>query len=63
MAELRDIFGGLKKSYFAPEAGIVIGKSVDPIAQTGSRIIHLGRHPKNLDGFRMDKSLDQLHQI
>lgn len=63
MAELRDIFGGLKKTYYAPEAGIVIGKSVDPIAQTGSRIIHLGRQPESLDGFRMDKTLDQLHQI
>ncbi len=63
MAELRDIFGGLKKSYFAPESGIVIGKSVDPIAQTGSRIIHLGRQPESLDGYRMDKTPDQLHQI
>lgn len=63
VAELRDIFGGLKKSYLAPESGIVIGKSVDPIAQTGSRIIHLGRQPQSLDGYRMDKTLDQLHQI
>lgn len=51
MAELRDIFGDLKKSYYAPNEGIVIGKSVDPIAQTGSRIIHLGCHPKSLDSF------------
>jgi len=63
IAELRDIFGGLKKSYFAPEPGIVIGKSVDPIAQTGSRIIHLGRQPNTLEGFRLDKNQDQLHQI
>lgn len=45
IADLRDIFGALKKEYRASENGVVIGKSVDPIAQTGSRILHLGRSP------------------
>ncbi len=42
IATLRDVFGRTVEEYLAPENGIVIGKSVNPIAQTGSRIIHLG---------------------
>jgi len=45
IAELTDVFGRRKKVYRAEEDGIVIGKSVDPIAQTGSRILHLGQSP------------------
>ena len=42
IATLRNIFGDLLKEYYAPEDGIVIGKSVNPINQTGGRILHLG---------------------
>ncbi len=42
VATLRNVFGQILKEYLAPEDGIVIGKSVNPISQTGSRIIHLG---------------------
>ena len=42
IASLRDIFGNKVKEYFAPEDGIVIGKSVSPVNQTGGRILHLG---------------------
>lgn len=42
IAEIRNVFGVKLKEYFAPEAGIVIGKSVSPVNQTGGRIIHLG---------------------
>lgn len=42
LATLRDVFGNLKKEYFAPEAGVVIGKSVSPVNQSGGRILHLG---------------------
>lgn len=42
IAEVRSIFGKLCREYHAPEDGIIIGKSVDPINPTGSRIIHLG---------------------
>ncbi len=38
----RNIFGKVICKYFCPEDGIVIGKSVNPISQTGSRILHLG---------------------
>lgn len=42
IAQMRDIFGGLIASYHAPESGVVVGRSVNPIAQTGDRVIHLG---------------------
>lgn len=42
IATLRNIFGDLIREYRAPENGIVIGKSVNPINQTGGRILHLG---------------------
>ncbi|WP_196893356.1 succinylglutamate desuccinylase/aspartoacylase family protein [Aureivirga marina] len=43
IAETQDIFGTVIKQYFAPEDGIIIGKSVNPVNQSGSRIVHLGQ--------------------
>lgn len=37
-----NIFGDLMREYLAPEDGIVIGHCVNPIGQTGARIMHLG---------------------
>lgn len=42
IATLRNIFGDVVKQYLAPEDGIVIGKSISPINQSGGRILHLG---------------------
>lgn len=42
IADIHNVFGDLVKTYTAPEDGIVIGKSVSPVAQTGARILHLG---------------------
>ena len=42
IASLRDIFGNKIREYLAPHDGIVIGKSVSPVNQTGGRILHLG---------------------
>jgi predicted deacylase len=42
IAIMRNIFGDVIKEYLAPEDGIIIGRSINPVAQTGSRIIHLG---------------------
>ena len=42
LATLRDIFGNKIKEYFAPEDGVVIGKSISPVNQSGGRILHLG---------------------
>ncbi|WP_196884884.1 succinylglutamate desuccinylase/aspartoacylase family protein [Aureivirga sp. CE67] len=43
IAETQNIFGKVIKQYFAPEDGIIIGKSVNPVNQSGSRIVHLGQ--------------------
>lgn len=42
IALIRDVFGELIKEFHAPEDGIVIGRSVSPVNQTGGRILHLG---------------------
>jgi len=42
IAVLRDIFGTKIKEYYAPKEGIVIGKSISPVNQSGGRILHLG---------------------
>lgn len=46
IATVRSIFGHITKEFYAPSDGVVIGKSVSPINQTGSRIIHLGLNPQ-----------------
>ena len=42
IAEVRTIFGEVTKRYSCPEDAIVVGRSVNPLNQTGSRIVHLG---------------------
>ncbi len=42
IASLSNVFGDVIKEYFAPEEGIVIGKSVNPVNQAGGRVLHLG---------------------
>jgi len=41
-ATIRDAFGQITRLFESPHRGIVIGKSVNPVARTGSRLIHLG---------------------
>lgn len=48
IAEVKTIFGKTVRQYHAPDDGIIIGKSVNPVNQTGSRIIHLGLNPKEI---------------
>lgn len=42
IALVRNVFGDIVREYFAPENGIVVGKSINPTNQTGGRILHLG---------------------
>jgi predicted deacylase len=42
IARLTDVFGDVLCEYAAPEEGVVIGKSINPVNQTGGRILHLG---------------------
>ncbi len=41
-ATLTNPFGDLIRTYEAPEDGIIIGHSVNPVCMTGGRLIHLG---------------------
>lgn len=45
VASVHDIYGNLVEEYLAPRSGVVIGKSVNPVNLTGSRIVHLGSVP------------------
>jgi len=42
IARLVDPFGQPLRTYMAPSDGIVIGRSMDPVAASGARILHLG---------------------
>jgi predicted deacylase len=42
IAIVQNVFGEIIKKHYAPEDGVVIGKSVSPVNQTGGRILHLG---------------------
>lgn len=43
MGTLLDVYGDPVRVYRAPYAGIVIGRSVNPVASAGARIVHLGK--------------------
>ncbi len=43
LARQRDVFGDVVREYHAPFSGVVIGRSTNPVGQTGARIVHLGR--------------------
>ncbi|MDF1662694.1 MAG: succinylglutamate desuccinylase/aspartoacylase family protein [Planctomycetota bacterium] len=42
IARVTDCYGTLVKTYHAPEKGIVIGRSTNPVNASGARILHLG---------------------
>ncbi|KAJ2487182.1 hypothetical protein EV174_000663 [Coemansia sp. RSA 2320] len=42
IATIHSVFGDLEEEYFAPQDGVIIGKHVDPVCQSGNRILHLG---------------------
>lgn len=51
IARLVDAFGDVRQTYEAPEAGIVIGRAMDPVAGSGARILHLGALATDDDRF------------
>ncbi len=53
IAELHDIFGDLQATYHADNDGVVIGHSVNPVACTGARILHLGIRATGTSNFVM----------
>lgn len=58
IAEIKTIFGKTVKQYFCPEDGIVIGKSINPINQSGSRILHLGIKPQTIPCITEEETLN-----
>lgn len=42
VATLTDPWGRTLRTYTAPHDGVVVGKSTNPVARSGSRIVHLG---------------------
>jgi predicted deacylase len=42
VARQTNIFGDVIREYRAPEAGVIVGHSIDPVAPSGARILHLG---------------------
>jgi predicted deacylase len=42
VARVSNVYGDVVREYDAPESGIVVGKSSNPVNQAGSRILHLG---------------------
>lgn len=49
IAVVRSIFGEVLKEYAMPEEGVIVGRSVNPLNQTGSRIVHIGKNPQEID--------------
>ena len=58
IARQRNLFGQCVREYQAPYEGIVIGKSVNPVGQTGARILHLGRIAPD-DAFPMREEVEE----
>jgi hypothetical protein len=48
LARVTSVFGDIVAEYTAPEAGVVVGKSTDPVCESGARVLHLGI-PSTLD--------------
>lgn len=42
VAQLLNEWGEVHRTYHAPEDGVVVGMATNPVASTGSRILHLG---------------------
>merc|ERR1712034_233938 len=44
IGRVKNIFGNISEEIYAPEDGMVVGKSSNPVAFAGDRVIHLGIH-------------------
>lgn len=42
VARVSNVFGDVVAEYASPKAGIVVGKTIDPACESGTRIVHLG---------------------
>lgn len=60
IARVSNIFGDVIREYTAPEDGVVVGKSTNPVNQVGSRILHLGVPGPPEGGCRPKETLAEL---
>lgn len=42
IARVKNMFGNVIDEYFSPCTGVVIGRSSNPVAMSGDRIVHMG---------------------
>ena len=42
IARIKNIFGNIVDEMFAPQTGVVIGRSSNPVAMAGDRVLHMG---------------------
>ncbi|KAI8049337.1 hypothetical protein BDF21DRAFT_433175 [Thamnidium elegans] len=42
IARIKNMFGNVVEEYFSPCTGIIIGRSSNPVAMSGDRIVHMG---------------------
>lgn len=42
VAEIFSVYGRLVDRILAPSDGVVVGKSQNPVTETGDRVVHLG---------------------
>ena len=54
VAEITSVWGDVVDRVVAPSDGIIVGKSTNPVCNTGDRILHLGV----VDQFFLDKAAD-----
>jgi predicted deacylase len=50
MAEIKNIFGEIKKTIYSPVSGLVLAKNTNPICQTGMGIMNVGFEFERLSG-------------
>lgn len=62
VARVRNAFGDTIREYFAPEEGIVVGSSANPVGQTGARILHLGIPAASDNEFLRREPLEPMSQ-
>lgn len=42
IARIKNIFGNIVDEIYSPNSGITIGRSSNPVAMAGDRVLHLG---------------------
>lgn len=67
VARLTSVFGDVIAEYHSPTSGVLIGRSVDPIAETGARIVHIGTVAVDTSRFHLrheteEDDLDELEE-